>query len=173
MIHDEGRLDQVLFYRIPQRTGSGYRPFYDVLQIQCDALSAKISLLLQSVFTCVEINACIFLDGIYHGQIRSKGLPRSISISVVGNLCCAQHFLCHSSGTCSSVSIHHALVICVCLIQLHQGKFRVMTNGINALVSEYTTDLIYSFKVRRQSVSSGAAPAQYGSTYQYPVYCGV
>ena len=42
-------------------------------------------------------------------------------------------------------NIHHALVICVGLIQLHQGKFGVMTNG-NALVSEYTTDFIYSFK---------------------------
>ena len=37
--------------------------------------------------------------------------------------------------------IHHAVVIGVCLIQLHQGKLGVMS-GVQSLVTEYTADLI-------------------------------
>ena len=43
------------------------------------------------------------------------------------------------------LEFHHALIVCVCLIQLHQCELRVMT-GVNTLIAEYTADLVYTLK---------------------------
>src|SRR5574344_491815 len=45
-----------------------------------------------------------------------------------------EHILCQ---------IHHAIVISICLIKLHQGKFRIVS-GVESFVAEYTSDLIDS-----------------------------
>ena len=107
------------------------------------ALFCRDFLCFLCILHLVEINACKLLYGICHCD-SFEGLTQIQIIAAVGNLCCAQHVLCYGTEHFFR-NVHHALVICVGLIQLHQGEFGVMTNG-NALVSEYTTDFIYSFK---------------------------
>ena len=38
--------------------------------------------------------------------------------------------------------IHHAVVICICLIEFHQSELRIVS-CIKAFISEYAADLIY------------------------------
>ena len=48
----------------------------------------------------------------------------------------AEHFLC---------KIHHPVVVGICLIQLHKGKFRIVP-CIESLVPKHSPYLIYFFK---------------------------
>ena len=76
--------------------------------------------------------------------IRSNGFPRSISTPLYTILVVPQNFLCHMTVQILC-QIHHAVIICICLIQLHQGKFRIVS-GIQTFITEYTSNLINSFQ---------------------------
>ena len=41
--------------------------------------------------------------------------------------------------------IHHAVIVGICLIQLHERELGIMA-GIETLVAEYASDLIHSLK---------------------------
>ena len=91
----------------------------------------------------IKIDSCIFLDRIVHGQTL-KRLAKVDLDTIVGNLCGTTNLLSQITehGLCQ---FHHSLIICICLIKLHQSEFWVVT-GINTLITEYTADLINSLK---------------------------
>ena len=89
----------------------------------------------------VKVNAGIFLDGIHH----SNSLERFAQIhlhAIVSDHSGSQNLLRHMAVQVLC-QVHHSLVICVSLIQLHQRKFRVVS-GIQALVAEYSSNLVYA-----------------------------
>ena len=90
-----------------------------------------------------EVNACIFLDSVYHCK-SFKRLAQVDHKVAVRNAGSAAYLICNISEHILG-KIHHTVVVCVCLIKLHKSKFRVMS-CINAFVSENTSDLVNSFK---------------------------
>ena len=87
----------------------------------------------------VEVDAGILLDGIHHGD-SGKRLAEIHLDAVVRDRRGSEHFLrdiaVHVLG-----QIHHAVVIRVRLVQLHEGEFRVVA-GVQTFVAEHSADLI-------------------------------
>jgi len=90
----------------------------------------------------IEIYTCIFFNRIYHSN-SVKWFPQIHFDTVVYDFCSSQHFLRHIAIQIFC-QIHHSIVICICLIQLHQCKFRIVS-CIQTFITEHTTNLIYSF----------------------------
>src|SRR5699024_1372603 len=86
--------------------------------------------------------ACVFLNGVYHGDTL-KRLAEIHLNSVVNDLCCSKYILCHMAVQVLC-QIHHTVIIGVCLIELHQSKLRIMA-GVQTLIPEYSSDLINTF----------------------------
>ena len=76
-------------------------------------LKFNIDALLQALlpapesFTSFQVNACIFLNRINHGDAL-KRLAQIHLNAVVNDLCCAKHFLCHVAVQILC-QIHHAV----------------------------------------------------------------
>ena len=91
----------------------------------------------------VKVNAGILFYGVGHGDAR-KGLAEVDFVTVKHNRgaavdlfgAAAEHLL---------GDVHHAVKVCVCLIKLKQGKFRVVA-GVHPLVAEYASDFVNSVK---------------------------
>ena len=140
MIHDKGWLNQMLLNKLFEEEIQDITFFMMLLKFNAFFFSNCLCF-----FQCgnlVEINVCVFLNGIHHRQAL-KRLAKVHLNSVISNLCCAQNFLCHIAVQIFC-QIHHAVVIGVCLIQFHQSKFRVMSS-VKSLVTEYTANLINLF----------------------------
>ena len=91
----------------------------------------------------IKINSCIFLDRIIHSQ-TCKRLSKVNLDTIVRNLGRTANLLCQITehGLCQ---FHHSLIICICLVKLHQCEFRIVAS-VNTLITEYTANLINSFK---------------------------
>ena len=87
----------------------------------------------------VKVHVCVFLDRIDHGQTLKRLGEVDLKISIMKYLG-SGHFFCHITVQFLG-QIHHAVVIGICLIKLHQRKFRIVS-GIKSFVTEYTSDLI-------------------------------
>ena len=105
-------------------------------------LVCKLASLFQSL-NFIPVNACIFFHGIYHCNTFKRFSEIHLN-AIVNDLRCAENFMCHMAVKIFC-KIHHSVIICICLIKLHQCKFRIMSR-IKSFVSEYTTDLVHSFK---------------------------
>ena len=91
----------------------------------------------------VEIDAGVFLDAVDHSDAL-EGLAEVDLDAVVGDHGSTAYFLSQilEHALCE---LHHALVVGVCLVQLHQRKLRVMS-GVNTLIAEYSADLVDSLQ---------------------------
>ena len=101
------------------------------------------------LFICpdgLKINAGFFLDGIFHGQAAER-------LTQINLLACPILFISIINGCASTdllrqitehtlCQLHHTIIVCVCLIQFHQGEFRIMSL-IKAFIPENTSDLVY------------------------------
>ena len=94
-------------------------------------------------FDLAKVNACIFLDGIHHGDTL-KGLAQIHFHAVVGDRGGAKHLLRHSAVQILS-QIHHAMVIRIGLIEFHQREFRIMA-CVKTFVAENAADFIDFFE---------------------------
>ena len=99
-----------------------------------------------SFFVClyfIKINVCIFLYGVDHCDAL-KWLRKVNLDAIVGDYGAATYFLCQIAVH-ALCEFHHALIVCICLIQLHQCKFRIMT-GIYTFITEYTANFKYTLQ---------------------------
>ena len=105
-------------------------------------LVCSFSCLFQSM-NFIKIYTGIFLNSVKHSDTL-KRLAKIHLNTIVYDFRCAQNSL--SNITVKILcQIHHAVIICICLVKLHQCKFWIMT-GIKTLVTEYAANLIYFFK---------------------------
>ena len=87
----------------------------------------------------IPVHAGVLLHCVHHGD-PLEGLAQIHLHALIGDLSGSQDFL--GDMTVHSLrEIHHAVIVCVCLVQLHQREFRVVA-GVHTLVPEYTADLI-------------------------------
>ena len=94
--------------------------------------------LLQAV-NLVKVHAGVFLNRVYHGH-PGKGLSQIHLDAVVNDGGGSQNLLGHVTIQILR-QIHHAVVIGVGLVKLHQSKLRIVT-GVYALVPEHAADLV-------------------------------
>ncbi len=87
----------------------------------------------------MEIHPGIFFHGVYHGD-SLKRLAQIHLYALVVDRRGSQYLLRHVTVQIFC-QIHHAVVICVRLVQLHQRKLRVVP-GIQTLISEHAADLV-------------------------------
>ena len=88
---------------------------------------------------CAEINTRVFLDSVDHRH-AAEGLFHINDGAVVTDDRTAADLL-RQIAEHALRQLHHALVVRVSLVELHQGKLRVVA-GIHALVAEHAADLI-------------------------------
>ena len=141
MVHHKGRLHQMFLHKLLKEQVQNIALGMTVLIVDflliCQLLSSfRVSYL-------VKINACILLYRLDHGH-PFKRLPKINHILTIRHRCCSAYFLCHVAEHVFR-QIHHPVIVSVCLIQLHQGKFRVMP-GVKAFVAEYAPNLINTLK---------------------------
>ncbi len=113
----------------------------EILELDVMLLSKCTSCL--KILNFIPVNTAVLLNSINHCD-SFKWLTEIHLDSIVRNLCCTKNFLSNVSVHVLS-KVHHAVIICICLIKLHKSELRVMT-CINTFVSEYTADLINSLK---------------------------
>ena len=91
----------------------------------------------------IKVHARVLLNSFHHSDTR-KG-PAQIHLhTLIGNGCGAQDCLGHMAVQVLR-QLHHTVIVRICLVQLHQGKLRIMA-GIQPLVAEYAADLVHSLK---------------------------
>ena len=112
MIHDKGWLDQLLLTIFLKEEVDDialcmtFFKFDVVLFGKC--LGSFIT------FYGIKINTCVFLDGIVHGQ-TCKWLTEIKLDPVVCELCTAAYLFCQITEH-ALCQLHHAFIICICLI---------------------------------------------------------
>ena len=138
MIHNKHRLNQVLLH------------IFFKEQVEDIALGMA-RLIVDALFICqllcgfcigdlIKVNTGILLYGFQHGHTL-KGFAQIDHFLSIGNEGSAAHLLGHMAEHILC-QVHHAMVVGIGLIQLHEGKFGVVT-GVHSFVAEYPTDLIH------------------------------
>ena len=137
MIHDKYGLDQIFLTKFFKEQADNI-----AAHVMCFKFHAFFFGDGSGFFVClngIEIHAGVFFHCIDHSQTFER-FAQINSSSVVCNSRGAAYFFCQITEHLLG-QIHHAVVIRVCLIQFHQGKFRVVA-GINTLIPEHTADFI-------------------------------
>ena len=141
VVDDECRLNQVLFYEFFEEQVQDiafYMTFFIFYM-----MFVSDSLCFCCISYLVEVYAGEFFNGVNH-SLSCERFAQIQFVTAVNHFCGTQYVL--RNGTehffCD---VHHAVIVCVSLIQFHQGKFWVMTNG-DTFVTEYTADFIHTFK---------------------------
>jgi len=126
---------------------------YELLKEQVDDVAAHMTVFIMNLLlisqllslfrsgNLIKVNTGIFLNCINHGQTleRLAQIDLYLCIRNQGGTAyllshMTEHILCQ---------IHHSIIIGVGLIQLHQGKLRIVA-GVQSLVTEYTSNLVYA-----------------------------
>jgi len=141
MIHNKCWLDQLLLTELLEEQVDNIPLLMTILV--CDMMLVCQLLCLCIICYLIKINAGIFLDCVIHCQTL-KRLTKVDFNTIVRNLCTATYLLCEVTEH-RLCQFHHALVIGICLIQLHQCKLWIVA-GVNTLITEYTTDFEHSFQ---------------------------
>ena len=141
VIHHKGGLDQVLLYIRLKEQIENIALLVALLILDLVGVRRSAGLL-QGVYL-LKINAAVLLDRVYHGD-AGKGLGQIHLNAVISNLGGAQHSLGHMAIHPLG-QVHHTVIIGICLVQLHQGEFRVMAS-IHAFVTEHAPDLIHTLQ---------------------------
>ncbi len=137
MVHNEGRLDQMLLNELLEEEVQDVALLMTLLELNVLLLSDG-ACLFQSV-DLVEIHAGVLLYRVHHGDACER-LSEIHLNAVICNGRGPKYFLCQVTVQVLG-QIHHAVIISVSLVELHQSEFRIMT-GVDALVTEYTADLV-------------------------------
>ena len=137
MIHHKGRLDHVLLRVLLEEEIQDVALLVALLKL--DAVLSRQRLGRLGVRHFVEIHARVLLDRIHHGNAL-EGLRQIQGVLPVSNDLAAGHFLCHIAVKILG-QIHHAVIVGVGLVQLHQREFRIVP-GVQSLVAEHAADLI-------------------------------
>ena len=141
MIHYECRLKKVFFYIFFKEQIQDITFFMSLFKFKI-VFFCKFSCLLQSL-NFIPVNACVFLNCVNHCDTL-EWFTKIHRDSFVNDLCCSKNFL-SNKAVHILCQIHHAVVICVCLVKLHQSELWVMS-CIKTFVTEYTSDLVYFLK---------------------------
>ena len=141
MIHDKCRLDQFFLTVLLEEEVDDITLLMMCLIFNMMLVSKLFSCLIICYF--IKVDSCIFFDCFIHCH-SGKRLTKIDLYTIIRNLCGTADFLCQITehGFCK---FHHSLIVCICLIKLHQSKFRIVA-CINTLITEYTSDLINSLK---------------------------
>ena len=141
VVHDECRLEKVLLAVFLEEEVNDV-----TLGVPClifdVVLVSKLFCSIVAVYS-IEIDACILLDRIVHSKSLERLTEIDLEVAVLDERCAA-YLLCYIAehGLCE---LHHAVVVCVCLVELHERELRVMT-CIHTFVTENSADLEYSFE---------------------------
>ena len=141
MIHDECRLDQLLLTELLEEQVHDVALLVALLILDLVGVRRSAGLL-QGVYL-LKINAAVLLDRVYHSD-AGKRLGQIHLNAVISNLGGAQHSLGHMAIHPLG-QVHHTVIIGICLVQLHQGEFRVMAS-IYTFVTEHTPDFIHTLQ---------------------------
>ena len=137
MIHDEGRLNHMLFAELFEEE------VQDIALAMAFFISHVVRLCSSPGFLhrvdLVEVHTGVLLHGVHHGD-PGKGLAQVHFDAVIHDLCGSQHFLGHIAEHVLG-QVHHAVIIGIGLIQFHEGEFRIVA-GVQALIPENTADLV-------------------------------
>ena len=141
MIHDECRLEKVLLAVFLEEEVNDV-----ALCVPCLILDV---VLVSKLFRClvainsIEIDACILLDGIVHCKSLKRLAEVDLEVAVLDERCAA-YLLCNIAehGLCE---LHHAVVVCVCLVEFHERELRIMA-CVHTFVTENSADLENSLK---------------------------
>ena len=141
MIHDKCRLDQFFLTVLLEEQVDDITLLVVCLIFNMMLVSKLFSCLIICYF--IKVDSCIFLNCFVHCHSGER-LTKVDFHTIIRNLSGSAHFFCQitEQGLCQ---FHHSLIICICLVKLHQSEFRVVT-CINTLVTEYTANLVNSFK---------------------------
>ena len=120
---------------------------YDVtLDVTVFVFNTLLIRQLLGLFRCcnlVKVNAGLLLNGVDHGKLSERLSEIDLLVAVDDGGRAADLLSQITEHALSQ--FHHAIVICICLIQLHERELRVVS-GIYALISEYAADLVDSLK---------------------------
>ena len=137
MVHDEGGLDHLVFAELVEEEVDDVALLVAVLILDVALVGKLLGFFIGG--DLVEVDAGLFLDGVDHGQAAERLAEVDLG-AVVGDGGGAADFLgqeaVHVLG-----QIHHAVVVGVGLVELHEGELRVVT-GVKALIAENAADLI-------------------------------
>ena len=141
MIHNESRLNKVflcIFFKEQVKN----------IALLMSVLIFNVVLIgnLTSLFKCinfVKVNACVLFNCVNHCY-TFKRLTQIHFYTVIHDCSCTKHFLSNVAVKIFC-KIHHTVIICVCLIQFHKSKFRVMAS-VKTFVSENSSYFINLIK---------------------------
>ena len=141
VIHNKGGLDQIIFTVLLKKHIENVALLMTRFIFNMVFIGKLLCLF--RVTDSVKINAGVFLHGVNHGKAL-KGLTKVDLFSAVSDDGGAADFLCEEAEKVFC-QIHHAVIIGIGLVELHQRKLRVMT-GINPFITEHAADLIHSLQ---------------------------
>ena len=141
MIHNKGRLNHVMLTELFKEQVQNIAFLMTLFEFYM-FLFCNRSCFFQSV-NLIPVNTCIFLYRIYHGNTLERFSKIHLD-TIVHNFCSSKNFLCYIAIHILC-QIHHTMIIRICLIQLHQSEFRIMS-GIQTFITEYTTNLIHTLQ---------------------------
>ena len=156
MIHHEGRLNHLMLAEFIKKEIFDIAFF--VMWLIGNLLFICHLFCRLCVRNLIKVNATGFLDRLYHGDPAKRFAKinddRFLILSCcfglvlvsflrripVNNGGCPEHFFCHMAVH-GFRQIHHAVIIGVGLIKLHQCKFRIVL-GVQPLIPEDAADLV-------------------------------
>ena len=141
MVHDEGRLNQMLLDILLEEEIQDVALLMALLIFHMALLRESLRLLVGCHL--VKVDAGVLLHGLRHGE-ACKRLAEVDGVLTVGNHGAAANLLCEVAEH-GLREFHHSVVIGVCLIELHQRKLGVVA-GVHTLVTEHAADLEDSLK---------------------------
>ena len=137
VVHDKGRLDQLIFAVLLEEEADDVAAFMMCFKLDMFFFCKRFYFVLRC--DLIEVDAGFFLDGVNHGQ-TAEGLTKVDFLAVINDFCTAAD--CLSQVTVHIFcQIHHAVIVCVGLIEFHQSKLRIVT-GVHAFITEYAADFI-------------------------------
>ncbi len=139
MIHDKGRLNQVFLNILFKKQTQNIPLLMPVLEF--DSLFLCQGLCFLCSLNLIKIYICILFQSIYHCD-SFKRLAQIHCDSTIFDCSSSQHFLRYIAVQVLC-QVHHTVIICICLVQLHQRKFGVMS-CVQSLIAEYTANLVYT-----------------------------
>ena len=110
-----------------------------------------------------EVHPGMLLHSLQHTD-SCKRLVQVNLHSVPLYLAGTKHLVCHSTYHVLG-NVHHAVYVCVCLVELQHGKLRVM-HCVHTLISEISANLIHSVK----TAYNQALQVQFQSNAQIHIY---
>ena len=140
MIHYECRLNEVMLCELFEEEVKDIAllmallKFYALLLCDCSRFFKSCDL--------IEVNTGVLLYRIKHCDTL-EGLSEIHLNAVICDSSCAENLLCYVTVKVLC-EVHHTVIVCICLIELHKCELGVMS-CINTLVTEYSADLVYLF----------------------------